>query len=86
MWCYNILGNNKGSISLLLQPYLINTGYFLLTDNLVVLKRENTEPILTFQIIEWRILLFFGRSIEDNPYRAKTNNVYFVHIKYITSP
>ena len=45
MWWYNILGDNEGSISHLLQLDHITAGSILLTANLVALKRENYEPI-----------------------------------------
>ena len=45
MWCYNILGDNKGSISHLLCIDPIAAESILLTDNLVALKRENSEYI-----------------------------------------
>ena len=47
MWCYNILGDNNGSISHILQLHPITTGSILLTSNLVALKKGNREPILT---------------------------------------
>ena len=64
MWCYNILGDNNGSISHLLKLYPIAVGSILLTSNLVALKRENTEPILTVKIIEWiKLIDYIGLSI-----------------------
>ena len=54
MWCHNILGDKKGSISHLLHIDPIGPGSVLLCYKLVVLKKENPEPILTFQIIECR--------------------------------
>ena len=53
MWCYNILGENKGSISHLLWIDPIAAGSILLTDNLVALKRENSEYICIVKITEW---------------------------------
>ena len=46
MWWYNILGDNKGSVSHFLWLDPITSGYILLTANLVALKRGNSEPIL----------------------------------------
>ena len=46
MWWYNILGDNKGSISHLLRLVPITAEYILLNDNLVALEMENYEPIL----------------------------------------
>ena len=44
MWCYNILGDNNGSLSHILQLDPINPGSVLLTSNLVALKREIQSP------------------------------------------
>ena len=64
MWCYNIIGDNKGSISHILQLGTITTGYVLLADNIIELKRENPDLILTGKIIEWRKFIdYFGLSI-----------------------
>ena len=52
MWWYNIIGDNRGRISHLLQLDLINPGSILITAKPVALKRENTEPTLTVKIIE----------------------------------
>ena len=46
MWWYNILGDNEVSISRILRLDHITVGSILLTNNLVVLKRGNDEPIL----------------------------------------
>ena len=54
MWWYNILGDNEGSISYLLRLDTITAGSILITPNLVALKRENTEPILTVKRIDCR--------------------------------
>ena len=54
MCCYNILGDNEGSISDLLQLETITAGYVLLTVYLVAMKRENHEPILTVKRTEGR--------------------------------
>ena len=43
----NILGDNEGIISHLLWIDPIAAGSILLTDNLVALKRENYDIILT---------------------------------------
>ena len=47
MWWYNILGNNKGSISDILQLNHITAGYVLLATNIVAPKQVNPETILT---------------------------------------
>ena len=87
MWCYNILGDNNGSLSHILQLDPINPGSFLLTSNLVALKRENPYPILTVKIIEWmKFIDYFGLSIETYPSRVGKNNVHFAHIGYISIP
>ena len=39
IWCYNIIGDNSGIISHILQLDHITPGYVLLTANLVALKR-----------------------------------------------
>ena len=65
MWWYNILGDNEGHISHLLQLDPITAGCDLLTSNLVSLNRVNSEPILTVKIIEWRKFIdYFGLSID----------------------
>ena len=46
MWWYNILGDNKGSISDLLRIDPIAAGSILLNVKLVAPKREIPEPIL----------------------------------------
>ena len=87
MWCYNILGYNNGSISHILQLDPINTGYFILTSNLVWLKRENPDPILTVKRIEWRKFNdYFGLSIEADPSRVGKKNLYIFHIYHIPIP
>ena len=52
MWWYNIIGENRGRIlyTLLFGP--ITTGSILLASNIVFMKRENPEPILTVKIID----------------------------------
>ena len=87
MWWYNIIGENKGSVSHILQLDPITLGSVLLTYKLVALKRENHEPILTVKITEWRKSIdYFGQSIESDPSRVGKMNLYFVHIGYIPSP
>ena len=87
MWWYNILGDNKGSISHILRLDTINAGSVLITNCFVSLKRENSEPILTLKITEWRKFIdYFGLSIEANPHRVVKKNIYFVHICYIPRP
>ena len=82
MWCYNILGDNNGSISHLLQLDPITPQSVLLTSNLVAQKRENAEPILTAKRIEWRKFIdYFGPSIEADPSRVGKKNVYWVYTK-----
>ena len=73
MWWYNtrILGDNKGSISHLLRHDIISSGSILLTVKLVVLKRENYEPILAVKKTECRKYFNdFGQSIEADPSRV----------------
>ena len=78
MWWYNILGDNEGSISYLLQLDPITVGYVLLTDNLFALKRVNPELTLTVKRTEWRKFIdYFGRSIEANPSKVGKKNVNF---------
>ena len=87
MWCYNILGDNEGSISHILQPDPITPGSILITYNLVLLKSENDETILTVKIIEWREFnSYFGLSVGADPSRVGKNNVYIFHIVYTPSP
>ena len=65
----------------------ITEGYILLTVNLVAMKRENPEPILTVKINEWRKFIdCFGLSIEAYSSRVGKKNVYFVHVGFILSP
>ena len=81
MWWYNILGYNKGRISYISRFYLITTGFILLTDNLVALKRENSELILIMKIIEQRKLIeYFGLSIESKIYKVVKSNGDFYRI------
>ena len=78
MWCYNIIGDNEGRISHILRPGPINEWYIILVTNLVSLKRENPEPILTVKITEWRKFInYFGLSIEAKPSRVDKKNLYF---------
>ena len=81
IWWYKSLGDNERSISNILWPDPINTGYFLLASNIVFLKRENPDPVLKVKITEWRKYIdYFGLSIEEDPPRVGKNNVYFVPI------
>ena len=50
---YNILGDNKGSISHLLRLDPIAAGSVLLTANLVALKRGKSESILIVKRTDW---------------------------------
>ena len=60
--------NNEGLISNILRINPIATGSVLITDNLVLLKRDNHDPILTVKRIEWRKFVdCFGLIIEFNP-------------------
>ena len=78
MWCYNILGDNNGIISHLLQIYPFTPGSVLLTSNIVALKRVNPEPILTVKIIGLKKFVgYFGLSIEADPSRVVKKNVFF---------
>ena len=87
MWCYNILRDNEGIISHLLQLDPINAGSILLTSNLFAPKRENYEPILTVKIIEWRKLIdYFGLIIEADPSRVGKKKIYTFHIGYVPGP
>ena len=59
----------------------ITEGCFLLTSNIVFMKRKNPEHILTFKIVEWRKFIdYFGLSAEVKPSRVGEKNLYFVHI------
>ena len=51
MWWYNILWDNEGSIPYILWLGAITAEPILITNNLVALKWENPEPILTVKII-----------------------------------
>ena len=55
IWCYNILGNNKGSISCILWIDHISAGSILLTIKLVAPERENTESIVNIKSCYWII-------------------------------
>ena len=62
------------------------SGSILLTANLVSLKRENSEPILTVKIVEWRKFIdYSGLSIEADPSRVGKMNICFVRIGSIPS-
>ena len=87
MLCYNILRNNKGRISHILQLDTIYAGRVLLTDYLIYLKRENMDTILTVKGFEWsKFIDYIDISIEADLSRVGKNNVYFVHIAYIRQP
>ena len=76
-----MIGDNYGSISHLLRTDTIDEGSILLTDNLIALKRGNSEPILIVKRTEWsKFIDYFSLSIEANPSRVGKKNVYFVHI------
>ena len=78
MWWYNILGDNKGSISHILRLDPITLGYILLTANLVSLKMENSDPILIVKRTEWsKFTDYLGLSIEADPSKVKKKNIYF---------
>ena len=78
MWWYNILGDNEGSISHLLQHDPITAGSILLNVKLVTMKRENREPILTVKLNEWRKFVdYFGLSIEADPSRVSKRKYIF---------
>ena len=54
------------------------TGSILLTTDLIALKRENTESILTVKRIKWRkIIDVFCHSVEADPTRVGKKNIYF---------
>ena len=78
MWWYNILGDNNGSISHILQLFPITPGSVLITSKLVALKRISPEPILTVKIIEWRKSIdYFGQIIEaTHPGWEKRTNIF----------
>ena len=77
LWWYNILGDYKGNISHILQLDTITLGSILLTSNLEIMKRVNTEPILEVEIFEWRKFIdYFGINIEVDPSRVVKKNLY----------
>ena len=87
MWWYNILGDKKGIISHLLQLGTITAGYILLTIKIFAPKKENSDPILTSKITEWRRFIdYFGQSIEADQSRVGQKKIYFIHIGYIPRP
>ena len=87
MWWYNILGDNKESISHILRLDPITEGSILITAKLVALKRENCDTILIVKRTEWRKFIDdFGQSIEANPSSAGKNEMYSLHIGYIPIP
>ena len=88
MWWYNIIGDNKGNISQLLQIDSISAGSGLLASNLVAPKRENYEPILIIKRTEWRKFIdYFNQSIEAGPSKAGkkelTFSPYWVYTKHL---
>ena len=84
---YNILGDNEGSISHILQLGHITVGSILLTVKLFALKRGNYEPILTVKRTEWRrIIDYFGISIEADPFKVGKNKIHIFYIGYIPRP
>ena len=86
MWCYNILGDNRGRISHLLWFHLITAGSVLLTSYSVFLKMENPEPILRVKSFEWRKSVdCFGLNIKANPSRVVKKNVFFPYWVYINT-
>ena len=85
LW-YNILGDNKEIIPHPLHLDTITVGSVLLTSDLVALKRENTEPILTVKRTGWRKLIdYLGLSIEADPPKVGKKNAHFVYIGSIPS-
>ena len=86
LWCYNILGDNKGSISHLLKLDYITSGSDLLTYNLVVLKGEIYETIIIVKRTELRKFIdYFGLSIDTNPYNVEKLNIHLARIGPIQS-
>ena len=78
MWCYNILRDNNGSISHILQLDTFTPGSVLIKSNLVALKRENPEPISTVKRIEWsKCIDYLGLSIEAHPSSVGEKEVFF---------
>ena len=87
MWWYNILGDNERSISHILWLDPITSGYILLTDNLVSMIQDTTEPILKVKRTEWgEFIDYSGLSIEDYPSRVGKKKKYFSHVGYIARP
>ena len=81
MWCYNIHGGMKVSISYISCFDTVTEGCFLLNSKIVVLRRENPKSILTVKIMEWRQFIDdFGLNIEADPSRVGKMKVYFVFI------
>ena len=87
MWWYNILGDNKGSISYILRLDPITLGYILLTANLVSPKMENSDPILIVKRTEWsKFTDYFGLSIVADPSKVDKKKMDFVCIGTIPRP
>ena len=77
MWCYNILGDNRGRIPHLVWFDLITLGSVLLTSNTVFLKMENPDPILRVKSFEWiKSVDCFGLNIKAYPSRVVNENVF----------
>ena len=86
LW-YNILGDNKGSISHILPLDPITEGYILLAVKLFSLRRINYKPILIVKRNEWsKSIDYIGLSIEVDPSRVVKKNIYIVHSGYISRP
>ena len=84
MGWHNIFVDNEGSISHCLRLSSITAGSILITDELVALKRENSDPILAVKITKWKKFIgYFGQSIEADQSRVGKKKIYFVHIGYI---
>ena len=77
LW-YNILRDNKGKISNILQLDPMNSGLFLLDVNVVFLERDNHELILMVKIMERKKSLnLFDLNIKADTSRVVKKNVYF---------
>ena len=82
LWC-NILGDNEGSISDLLQVDAITEVSVLLTNDHVELKKENPDLILPVKRNEWRNFIdYFGLRIEAKPSRVGKRTCIFSHWIY----
>ena len=75
---YIIIGDKVESIYLILRIDAIDVGSILLTAKIVVLKRENTEPILAVKRTKWRKFIDdLGQIIEANPSRVGKKHIDF---------